>query len=58
MDVNTIIAFCKSILRHLEEEMEEYFETNQQWTGMKETFCGHIVRDWQGVNLDDKNTSS
>ena len=38
IDVNMIMVFCKDILRYLEEEEEDEYETNQQYIGMKELF--------------------
>ena len=57
-NLNEIMAFCEDILRCLEEETEEEYETNQQFVGMKEAFRGHVVKDWQGTNLECKNTLS
>ena len=54
VNVNEIMAFCEDILRYLEEETEEEYETNQQFVGMKEVFRGHVVKDWQGTNLECK----
>ena len=51
VDVNMIMAFCEDILRYLEEEEEDKYETNQQYIGMKELFRGYIVIDWEGVDL-------
>ena len=54
VNVNEIMAFCEDILRYLEEETEEEYETNQQFVGMKEVFRGHVAQDWQGTNLECK----
>lgn len=50
-DANLIMSFCEDILRYLENEEEEEYETNQHFAGMKELFCGYAVIDWEGANL-------
>ena len=52
--VEEIMSFVEDILRYLENEEEEDFETNQQYVGMQELFRGYIVIDWEGTNLGTK----
>ena len=42
--IDTIMAFGEDILRYLEYEEDEEYETNQYLLGMKELFHGYIVK--------------
>ena len=52
-DVNedAIISFVEDILKCIENEEKEEYETNQQYVGMKELFRGYVVIDWEGRKL-------
>ena len=43
--VNKIMSMCEDILRYLEHETEEDYETNQQYVGIKELFRGFTIID-------------
>ena len=55
-DANLMMACCKDVLRHLEEDIEDEdeCETTQHCIGMKEIFRGHIVNDWARTNTHCK----
>ena len=55
VNINEIMSFCEDILRYLENEEDEEYETNQYFVGMKELFRGYIIVDWIGTNMYTKN---
>ena len=46
------LAFVEDMLKHIENDEEEDYETNQQHVGMQKLFCGYVVIDWEGTNLN------
>ena len=52
VDVNEIMSFCEDILRYLENDLEEEYETNQHHVGMSELFRGYVVLDWKEANFE------
>ena len=54
VEVSKIMSFCEDMLRHLKNEIEEEFETNQYHVRMTELFRGHIVVDWKEANFKCK----
>ena len=42
--INTIMAFGEDILRYLENEDNDEYETSQHLIGMKEVFQGYVVK--------------
>ena len=45
VNVNEIIYFCDDIMRYLENDDEDEYESNQYLVRMKELFCGYLVID-------------
>ena len=46
------MSFVEDMLTHLEDEDKDECETNQYLIGMKELFCGHVVKMWEGTNAN------
>ena len=57
VDINEIMSFCEDILRYLENDVEEEYETNQYHVGMSELFRGYVVLDWKDANFDCRKYS-
>ena len=51
VDSEEILSFAEDILRYLENEENEEYETNQYLIGMKKLFRGHAVKSWKGVDF-------
>ena len=52
-NVEMIISFAEDIMHCFEqEENEDKYETNQHFIGMKELFRGHMVVDWERVQIN------
>ena len=51
VDAEQIFSFVECTLRCLENEENEEHETNQCLIGMKESFRGHVVKAWKGVDF-------
>ena len=49
-----MLAFVDDMLKCIENDEKEDYETNQQYVGMQELFCGHAVIDWEGTILNTK----
>lgn len=47
-----ILVFVEEMLKYIENDEEEDYETNQQHVGMQELFRGYVVIDWEGTNLN------
>ena len=47
-----MLAFVEDMLKYIENDEEEDYETNQQCVGMQELFRGHVAIDWEGTNLN------
>ena len=45
------MLFIEDILRYVENEEEEEYEMNQQYTGIQELFQEYVLIDWKGINL-------
>ena len=48
------MSFCKDIMRYLENDDDDKYETNQYLAGMKELFRGYLVIDWVRTNMNCK----
>ena len=53
VDANDVMALGEDILRYLEQDDEEEYETSQGIIGMNELFRGCIVKDWMGANAQE-----
>ena len=53
VSIELIMSFVEDILRYIEDENEEDYETNQYLVGMMELFRGYVVVDWEGANVND-----
>lgn len=48
-----MMSFVEDIATYLEDDEEEdEYETNQHLIGMKELFRGHVVKMWEGTNVN------
>jgi len=52
VNVNEMFGIIEDILRYLEKEQEEEYETNQAIIGMQHLFRGYAIKAWTGVNFD------
>ena len=52
--LNIIMSFAKDIVVYLENRDEDEYEMNQQYIRIKELFCGYIVRDWEGADVNTR----
>ena len=52
--VEVIMSFVEDIMRYMENEEDEEYETNQQYVGMKELFRGYIAVVWEGTDLNSR----
>lgn len=53
-DVNEIMLFREDIMRYLEKDEDDEYETNQHLVGMKELYRGHVAVDWFRTNINSK----
>ena len=51
VEVDEIMSICEDILRYLENDTEEEYETNQYHVGMDELFRGYAIIDWKEANI-------
>ena len=54
VEVGTIMPFCEDALRHLENDIEDDYETNQHFVRMKDLFQGYVVVDWKEADFEYK----
>ena len=50
VDANDVMALGEDILRYLEQDDEEEYETSQGIIGINELFRGYVVKDWMSAN--------
>ena len=51
VDRMDIFDMIEDILKYLEEEEEEEYDTTQEFIGFKHLFQGIVIRDWKGTDL-------
>ena len=54
VNVNEIMSFCEDIMKYLENDDDDKYETNQYLVGIKELFRGYLVIDWVRTNMNCK----
>ena len=50
--VNKIFEMMEDILRYLEDEEDEDYETNQVLIGMQHLFRRYVIKAWKGSNFN------
>ena len=54
IDEEEILSFVEDILRYLEDDCDNEYETNQGMLGMKNIFRGYVIKVWKGTNFEQK----